>query len=352
MTLSLFCLKSIPENIILSRTDSIGDTVLCLPMAKVLKDHFPAIKIGYLGKEYTRSVIEACKYIDCFIELQDFLHKPVHIAGRPPQSIIHVLPKRSVAARAKRLGIPVRIGTTNRLYHWTTCNKLVRLSRKKSPLHEAQLNLKLLEPLGITDALSLETIGESYGLQPAPTLPRQVADLIEPDKYNLILQTKSQGNGREWGLHNFVQLIRSLDQRVYRVFISGTKEEREAIQPLFDEAGSLVTDITGRLTLEQLIAFIARCDGMVASGTGPVHLAAALGIDALGLYPPLHPIHPGRWKPLGPKAIFFVVNRSCTDCKGMKAPCHCINEISWREIKDELDKRAAAKSLLSGVVIQ
>lgn len=343
MPLSLSCLNGIPENIILSRTDSIGDTVLCLPMAKVLKDHFPAVKIGYLGKEYTRSVIEACTYIDHFIELEDFLHKPVHIAGRPPQCIIHVLPKRAVAARAKQLKIPLRIGTTNRLYHWTTCNKLIRLSRKNSPLHEAQLNLKLLKPLGVADDLSLQTIGQSYGLQPTQPLPEPVADLIELDKYNLILQTRSKGNGREWGLPNFVQLIKSLDQQVFRIFISGTKEERASIQPLFDEAGDLVTDLTGRLTLEQLLSFISRCDGMVASGTGPIHLAAALGIDALGLYPPLHPIHPGRWKPLGPKARFFVVNRSCSDCKGMRAPCHCINDISWKEIKDELDKRAAAK---------
>ena len=247
-----------------------------------------------------------------------------------------------VAARAKQLNIPLRIGTRNRLYHWTTCNKLVKLSRKNSPLHEAQSNLKLLKPLGIAEDFSLETIGRSYGLQPAQTLPEEVAGLIRKDKYNLILQTRSRGSGREWGLPNFIRLIKSLDQDVYRIFISGTKEERKSIQPLFDEVGDLVTDVAGRLTLEQLITFISRCDGLVASGTGPIHLAAALGIDALGIYPPLHSIGPGRWQPVGPRAMYFVVNRSCADCKGMKAPCHCINEVSWKEIKEELDKRAAA----------
>lgn len=335
-------MKSIPANIILSRTDSIGDVVLSLPVAKALKDHFPGVKIGFLGREYTRSVAEACKYIDCFIELQEFLHQPVFVAGEPPQCIVHILPERSVAERAGQLQIPLRIGTTNRLYHWTTCNKLVRLSRKKSSLHEAQLNLKLLQPFGIDKDYPLETIGHSYGLQPLQPLPAQVSSLIQKNKYNLILHPRSRGSAREWGLHNFVQLIRSLDQDVYRIFISGTKEEQKSMQPLFDEAGDLVTDISGRVTLAELMSFIAQCDGLVACSTGPLHLAAALGKDALGIYAPLHSIHPGRWKPVGPKATVFVVDRICADCKGMKAPCHCIEEVSVMSIKNELDRRAGA----------
>lgn len=334
-----------PDNIILSRTDSIGDVVLTLPVAKVLKDHFPTIKIALLGREYTRQVAEACVHIDQFIEYREFLQHPVKIAGELPQCIVHVLPERQVATRAKKLRIPLRIGTTNRLYHWKTCNRLVRLSRKNSPLHEAQLNLRLLEPLGIAQNFQLEEIGQWYGLEPLPVLPEHVAALVQKDRYNLILHPRSRGSAREWGLPNFIQLIHSLDPQVYRIFISGTKEEQKSLSALFEAVGNQVTDLTGRLTLTELISFIAHCDGLVACSTGPLHLAAALGKDALGIYAPLHSIHPGRWKPVGPKAQVFVVNRACADCKGMKAPCHCIEEVSWRSILDELDRRSAAKVL-------
>ena len=334
-------MKWTPDNIILSRTDSIGDVVLSLPVAKVLKEHFPGIKIALLGREYTRQVANACDYIDQFIEYQEFLHHPVKIGGEPPQCIVHVLPERQVAARAKKLHIPVRIGTTNRLFHWKTCNRLVRLSRKNSPLHEAQLNLRLLEPLGIVQACSLEEIGQWYGLRPLPVLPEPESRLIQKGVYNLILHPRSRGSAREWGLHNFIQLIKALDPAVYRIFISGTKEEQKSLHPLFEAAGGRVTDLTGRLTLAELIAFIAQCNGLVACSTGPLHLAAALGKDALGIYAPLHSIHPRRWKPVGPKAQVFVVDRVCSDCKGMKAPCHCIEEVSWKSIRDELDRRSA-----------
>jgi len=212
----------IAENIIISRTDSIGDVVLTLPMAKIIKERFPGCKIAFLGKEYTKPVIRACTYVDQFISLNDFMNKKVLIGGRPPQSIVHVFPHKAVARHSRDLGIPIRIGTTNRLFHWTTCNKLVRLSRKNSVLHESQLNLKLLSPLGIKENFSLGRIADSFGLDRIQPLGPSVASLIDPGKYNLILHPKSQGNGREWGLPNFVNLINLLDKDKYRIFISGT----------------------------------------------------------------------------------------------------------------------------------
>jgi ADP-heptose:LPS heptosyltransferase len=48
-----------------------------------------------------------------------------------------------------------------------------------------------------------------------------------------------------------------------------------------------------------LTQFIAQADGLIASGTGPLHLAAAIGQRTLGLFPPTRPMHPGRWAALG-----------------------------------------------------
>ena len=76
---------------------------------------------------------------------------------------------------AKQLKIPLRIGTTNRLYHWVTCNELVKLSRKKSDLHEAQLNLKLLSPFDIREDISCEEIENSFGLKKIMRLKKEFA---------------------------------------------------------------------------------------------------------------------------------------------------------------------------------
>lgn len=329
-----------PENIIISRTDSIGDVILTLPIAGLLKRHFPTIKIAFLGKAYTRAVIEACQHIDQFIEVNDFLNADnIMIDGKAPNAILHVFPVSAIAKKARQLKIPLRIGTTNRLYHWFTCNKLVALSRKNSNLHEAQLNLKLLKGLGLETEYSLEQIQEMFGLKNLKPLPQKFQTLIHSGKYNLILHPKSQGSAREWGIPNFVQLIQLLDKDRYQLFVSGTEKEGILLAPLFDAVGDAVINITGQMNLDEFISFIAACDGLVANSTGPLHIAAALGKHAMGIYPPMRPIHPGRWAPLGKNAKVFVLNKNCTDCKEPGSPCACIMDITPISIRAAIDQR-------------
>lgn len=331
-------LKNIPNNIIISRTDSIGDVVLTLPVATVLKNYFPGLKIAFMGKSYTRAIIEACESVDEFIDVNDFMNGSAKVLGKKAEAILHVLPMPAIALRAKKLQIPLRIGTTNRIYHWITCNQLVKLSRKKSALHEAQLNIKLLKPFGITRDFSLEEIGHSFALDNIKSLPDKFSYLVNKNKYNLILHPKSQGNGREWGLENFIKLIDLLDADKFNILISGVEKERELLRPLFNKTQKKVVDITGMMNLSEFMSFIATCDGLVASGTGPIHLAAAIGKDAFGIYPPIKPIYPQRWAPLGPKAQVFVLEKNCIDCKGNSLACHCINEVEPIWLKNALFK--------------
>ena len=65
------------SNIIISRTDSIGDIILALPVAKILKDKYPHVTIAILGKEYTKAVAVASEYVDAFIDTEEFFAKNI-----------------------------------------------------------------------------------------------------------------------------------------------------------------------------------------------------------------------------------------------------------------------------------
>lgn len=320
------------QNVIISRTDSIGDVILTLPLAKLIKQRYPHIKVAFLGKAYTRPVIACCAFVDEFIDADDFLNKPVTVCGQAAESIIHVFPVKAIAQRAKALNITWRIGTTNRLYHWNTCNKLVKLSRKNSDLHEAQLNARLLQPFGIDELFPLDVLGEAIGLSNVAKLDPRFASLIDHQRFNLILHPRSQGSAREWGLDNFAALVKLLPQDKFKIFISGTPKERESLDELFALVGDLVTDICGMMDLAQFIAYIKESDGLVANSTGPLHIAAALGKRAVGIYPPLRPMHPGRWQPLGPKAAYLVKETACKDCKKNPGACHCMKDIRPEQV--------------------
>ncbi len=336
----------VPSNIILSRTDGVGDMVLTLPMAGVLKQHFPEIKIAVLGKPYTKALTDACIYVDEFIDEKDFFSGNISVCGEVPEAIIHVRTNKAVAKRAKKLKIPLRIGTSSRLYHFTACNKLVKLHRKSSKLHEAQLNIKLLEPLGITNNYSTEQLQNLYGFERFEPLDKTFAALLSPDKFNLIIHPKSQGSSREWPVSRFISLIDMLPEDRFTIFLSGVEKEKAYLQEIESAVKRSVINIGGKMSLEQFMIFLKSSDGIVANATGPLHLGAALGISAYGLFPPLKPIHPGRWAPLGPKAQVFVLDKACSDCRNNKDLCSCINAIepAWLKaaIEADADKKAAA----------
>jgi ADP-heptose:LPS heptosyltransferase len=323
------------NKIILSRTDNLGDVILTLPMAGYLKKHFPRAKIGFIGKAYTRPLIEASKFIDEFYDQAQLLSQPDLLKEAQADAIIFVFPDYEIARLAYQAAIPLRIATGHRWLSWRYCNKLVNFSRRKSDSHESQLNFKLLKPLQIPTDVSLNEMHQWYGLENIQALPDSWQVRLDSEKFKLIVHPKSKGSAREWGLENYKALIDSLPQDKFQIFVTGVAEEgqliKQSLPAFFDKA----IDLTGQLNLSELMAFIQQCDGMLAGSTGPLHIAAALGKNTIGLYPPIRPMHPGRWQPIGEKADFLVKDNICNDCRKSQY-CQCLLDISVNQVKEKL----------------
>jgi heptosyltransferase-3 len=329
------------SRILLSRTDAIGDVILTLPMAGIIKKYLPECKIIFLGKSYTKPVIALSEHVDEFInydEMSQNAGAESWLKKINADAIIHVFPRKEIAYAARKAGIPMRIGTSHRIYHLITCNKLIALGRKNSELHEAQLNLKLLEPFGITDLPHLNEIHEYFGFSKIPLLPDSLKKLIDADKFNLIFHPSSNASAREWPLENYFQLIHLLDRKKFKIFITGQTQENILYNQWRKSLPDFVTDCTGLMTLPELISYIHACDGLIACSTGPLHIAAALNKKVIGLYPPIRPMHTGRWGGLGDQVKNISLNKSCVDCKNNPVQCHCMNEIQVDEIKQEIEK--------------
>ncbi len=328
--------------IIISRTDSIGDVVLTLPVAGVLKKSFPGCTVIFLGREYTRAVVELCEHVDEFVSWGREEDRISLLRELKADVIVHVFPVKEICRAAKEAGIPLRIATAGRFYSWFTCNKLLYVPRKKSGLHEAQLNLKMLKGLGIGREFGLDEIGLMYGLNEEMQNAKckmqnakfdQADDKTEP--FTLILHPKSKGSAREWGLENFSTLIDLLPAEKFNILITGTAAEGELMTGFLEKHRGRVTDMTGKLSLSELIALIGSSDGLVAASTGPLHLAAALGIRAVGLYAPMRPIFPQRWAPLGRNATYLVLDKTCSDCR-KTMDCKCIRSITPEAVLEKL----------------
>ncbi|WP_134090764.1 glycosyltransferase family 9 protein [Olivibacter sp. XZL3] len=300
------------KHVLISRVDAIGDVVLTLPMCKLIKEHYPDIKISFLGRNYTKSVVACCGSVDEFISYDDILAmkdlsgQVNYVKSLKIDQAVHVFPKKDIAMLMDKAGVPVRVGTRNRWYHWLYCNSLVKLSRKNSALHEAELNMALLTKLEIDKTPNAAQIAKYYDFSRVENLLARFRSLIDSNKFNLIIHPLSNGSGKEWSLERYSQLIRLLSHnKQIKLFVTGSDKEREMLKPWLSTLPADVVNLTGTMPLTQFVAFISSVDGLIASGTGPLHLAAAVGVHTLGLFPNVKPINAQRWRPIGEKATFL-----------------------------------------------
>ena len=294
------------KRIVISKINRIGDVLCALPMASALKNKDASCTVIFLGNSYAADVISQYVDVDEFVAWDQWQPYSFEFIIEQMQAlradvILHVLPNRKIARLAKRAQIPVRMGTSHRLYHWTTCNFLVNIGRSKYPFHEMQFDFMHLHPFGFHKQFSLEEIIKLRQFR-AFVCPLELQPLLMRSKFNLILHPKTFVEKREWPIENFAELISRLDPQQFTIFITGTEKEGLKMRASCVEPFAHVHDLTGKISLNNFIHFVAHADGLIAASTGPVHIAANVGIHTLGLYTALRPYDSTRWGPIGPKA--------------------------------------------------
>lgn len=328
--------------IIISRTDSIGDVMLTLPICVWLKKTIKNVELIYLGRDYTKPIVDCFSVIDQFVDWKWIESLPTSqrteaLKELKADVIIHVFPNKDIATLAKKAKIPMRIGTSHRSFHLLTCSHRLNFSRKKSTLHEAQLNFELLKPLGLEKIPSLEEVIElAKGFVVLPCkLPAFIQKELDKNEKTVILHPKSQGSAIEWPLESYLNLANELVVKGYTVFFTGTEEEGSHFRTQLPKNKSII-DVSGKLSLKELIFFISKVKNLLACSTGPLHIAGFTGIRTIGLFSPRRPIHPGRWQALGPKVSILVYDQDCLVCK-KKNGCLCIQDISVERVLNEIE---------------
>ncbi|WP_229220037.1 glycosyltransferase family 9 protein [Rugamonas fusca] len=321
------------NHILICRTDNIGDVVLSLPLAGYLKQRFPGVRVDLLCSAYAAPVARRCRHLDQVYALEQVGDPAAFFAAHGADTVIFAMPNRRLAQAARRARVRNRVGTSHRLFHWIHCNRLAHFGRAHSALHEAQLNFALLRPLGVDEIPPLASLPPLYGL----TAPQRddVAALRAATPHAVILHPKSNGNGREWPLAHYTELARRLQARPdVRLWVTGSAAEGALLAAQAPALLALpnVDNLCGRYDLEGLCALIGASTGLVASGTGPLHMSAALGQPTLGLFPPRKPIDAARWGALGVRARSLTMAGECAGCRDA-ATCTCMHAITPAQVE-------------------
>jgi ADP-heptose:LPS heptosyltransferase len=285
------------NNILIVRTDRLGDVLLTTPVSTALRRMFPRARISWLVRPYTAPLLENNPDIDRI--LVDRGESPHRLAdclreGRFDAAIV-AYPRWRIVWALWLARVPVRIGPANKAY-CILLNRRIRQRRSKGKKHEADYNLELLGTLGV----SFERYPTRYvATDEERKAARRVIEAkgISGAKPFVILHPGSGGSSARWPLGHFAALGDGLQTDGCDLVVTGGPgEDHEGVMaaamrrtPVFVAAGSV--------SVRELAAILSWADLVVTNSTGPLHLAVALGVPTVSIFSPLPKRHPARWGP-------------------------------------------------------
>jgi heptosyltransferase-3 len=336
------------ENVLVVRTDRIGDVLLALPMITVLRECIPGIRISMLLHSYTSALVEGFAGLDSIItydesgEQKRFFAILAELRARRFDLVVVSHPTFRIAVLMVLAGVPVRVGSGYRWYSFLF-NKRVFEHRKTAEKHESEYNVSLLQAAGLCSTSVPRpylTLPDSANEAAAEELKR--LGIAQAERF-VILHPGSGGSARDWSSDNFGELAKGLATDGFRVVVTGIETERELVMQVLTRAEGAATGSVGRMSLKVLAAFIGRAQLFVSNSTGPLHIASAVGTPVIAFYPPIRECSARRWGPLAEeKVIFTADNVTCPRCHG--GPCQgndCMDQITVAEVL------VAARNLLA-----
>lgn len=342
-----------PRNILIVRTDRIGDVILTLPMASVLKKNFPGCRVTFLLRKYTEDIPLNNPFIDEVLTLDEkggqtnFYSNLRMLKSKNFDTAITVYPRFILALVLFYAGIKTRAGSGYRWYSFLF-NKKVFEHRKYGEKHELVHNINLLRTLGIDEKITEENC--IYGLRPTVQNKTKIENYfseagINQSKPAVIFHPGSGGSAVDLPVDKMRELAgRAANELDVNVFITGDIKET-GICSLFPK-GENIYNFCGKFNLGELIALIDKSVMLVANSTGPLHIAAALGKHVVGFYPKIAVQSPVRWAPFTGKRSIFVPSINCTDCTRKQCEeLNCMNSISVDEVFNAIKKNVTKNGM-------
>ena len=334
-----------PENLLIVRTDRIGDVILSLPLAGIIKKHYPDCKVTFLVRDYTKELVENHPYIDQVLILNETDGK-VNIKKNISEikkfnfnSSIIVYPTFSTSLVIFLSGIKNRIGTGYRWYSFLF-NEKVYEHRKYAERHELEFNINLLKKFNIHEDISPSNV--KFDIPVNLDSEKKVNELLHKENIDkeplIIIHPGSLGSSVDLPIDKFKELIDLIINKTdFQIILTGSKNERKLCEELV--MNERVKNFAGNFSLCELICLINKAEIFISNSTGPIHISAALNKYTIGFYPKFLACSAKRWGPYTTKALVFRPETDCEACSREQCKSiDCMNSIQMQKVFAEIEK--------------
>ncbi|MDX1764466.1 MAG: lipopolysaccharide heptosyltransferase II [bacterium] len=149
------------------------------------------------------------------------------------------------------------------------------------------------------------------------------------------------GPAKQWFPERFGELGRRLASDLGAgILIVGGPTEKALGASIAGAVEEGMLDLSGRTTLPQLAAVLARCDLIVTNDSGPMHLASAVGVPVVAVFGPTDP------RATSPMGRHRIVRKACECAPCMERICPRGDTLCMKRVAVD-DVLVAVKDLLS-----
>lgn len=335
-------MKLTAKKILVMRYRFIGDTVLTVPFLRNLRAAFPAAHIDLMLEPFSGQVIEGCPYIDNVIPYE---FKTIHAYSsrsernrfgayfhyramiRDGQYDAAFVLKRSLSSALLvwAAGVPRRIG-------FGTEGRSIFLTDPVRYRHEQHEVENFLDCLRVLD---IPVHSKSLELWPGPAQEKAASVILKTAGWKasdlkVIIHPAASLPAKQWPLERFAAVMRVLKERYNARFLyTGAAGD----SPLYEELersgpfGGL--NLCGKTSLRDNISLYRVADLFFGVDSGPMHMAAAVGVPVVALF---GPTDERKWGPWGENHAVISKRLSCHPCKPHKCRNNeCMQRISVEE---------------------
>lgn len=328
--------------VLVTRTDRLGDLVLSLPVFGWLNRARPDWEIHAMVAPSAVPLVEhhpGIARVWTWSDRDDPAALLADLNAARFDAAVLLQYRRQLAALLRRAGIPRRHGPRSKVTSWFLLNRGVRQERSRGRRHELDYNLDLVRRLAPdADPLPDGDPGLYLSRRQLELGMRFRADEAGGARKVVFVHPGSGGSALDWEPERFAEVANDLArQDGWRVFVTGSEADRRVIDRVRPFLKPEVAVLAGRYDLPDFMGVLSGGDLMVGPSTGPLHIAAALGLAAVGLYPPVVTMNPRRWGPRGPwvrtlePPVVCPARRVCTE---EKCPhFNCMTGIGTEEVR-------------------
>jgi ADP-heptose:LPS heptosyltransferase len=309
------------DSILVIRLDAIGDVLMTGPFLRELSQGYPRARISLVVAPQVLNLVETCPYVDRVL----IHHVPPATRWWHPLSrrLIHLSfarhelwPERYDMAVLPRWGedhyeatiLAYLSGAPNRVgyaapsegpqgKHGRHDRFLTRVIDDRSVKHEVQRNVDLLSGLGIPPSSRQHKL-EVWLTDEDQSLANRIVASSNATKL-VALGPGAGSPKRMWPIERVEEVGRWLADGGARLVVVGGPGDEGFGEHLSRGIGDEVIDLTNRTTIRETAAVLAHCSLFCGNDSGPMHLAAAVGLPIVEIS--CHPLHGDKLHPNSPK---------------------------------------------------